>query len=66
MYGPDDERWDYKRLDVDGGQLIEDGEQLPNRTLKLRSIELINDGWEPFEASESHRRYRRTAPPAVK
>jgi hypothetical protein len=51
--------WEYRRLNLVDGQVMEEGEQLPTQTLKGRSLELINDGWEPIEASETHRLYRR-------
>ncbi|MBV8084601.1 MAG: hypothetical protein JO247_07275 [Chloroflexi bacterium] len=52
-------QWTFKQLEVIDGRLLEDGAHVPNQTLKLRSIELIEHGWEPVEASDVHRRYRR-------
>ena len=49
----------HKVLEVVDGQVLEDGQPLPHHTLKARSIELIEGGWQPIEASETHRRYRR-------
>lgn len=51
--------WEFKQLEVVEGRLLEDGEHFASRSLKARSLELINDGWQPIEASEEHRRYRR-------
>jgi hypothetical protein len=56
--------WEYKRLELQEKDLVEDGHALQHgRVLRDRSLELINDGWEPISASERMRTYRRALSP---
>lgn len=55
------DQWAFKHLELSDGRLVEDGEPIePRKALRERSIELIHDGWEPVEATELTRRYRRS------
>ncbi len=52
--------YEFKQLEIRDGWLIEDDEPAASKKpLRERSVELIREGWEPVQASDVMRQYRR-------
>ncbi len=50
--------FEYKTLQRVEGRVLEDGRPIEPE-LRERSIQLMEEGWEPIEEDEDYRRYRR-------